>query len=347
MALVNTHFLNLQENYLFADIAKRVKAFKVTHPKADVISLGIGDVTQPLPPACIEAMHKAVDELANADTFRGYGPEQGYSFLTDAIIEHHIGRVVVGLRDPNPLVAGKGIEKLMAAGIEVEVADSLEKELRYQNRVFLKYITTGMPWVVMKYAMTLDGKICTRRGDSKWVSGEEARLRVHYLRRELTGILCGIGTVLSDNPSLTTRIAKYPAARNPIRIVADRHARLPLVSNLVRTAKEVPTVVVYAEGADLHRLAQLNRAGVKTWCCNTPQDLLMRAGKEKIDGILLEGGGTLNESFIREGLVDEVFAFIAPKIVGKMAQALSLEDVKVERYGEDLLVRGLVSKDSE
>ena len=88
---------------------------------------------------------------------------------TDAIIEHHIGRVVVGLRDPNPLVAGKGIEKLMAAGIEVEVADSLEKELRYQNRVFLKYITTGMPWVVMKYAMTLDGKICTRRGDSKWV----------------------------------------------------------------------------------------------------------------------------------------------------------------------------------
>ena len=267
----------------------------------------------------------------------------------------------MGLRDPNPLVAGKGIEKLMAAGIEVEVADSLEKELRYQNRVFLKYITTGMPWVVMKYAMTLDGKICTRRGDSKWVSGEEARLRVHYLRRELTGILCGIGTVLSDNPSLTTRIAKYPAARNPIRIVADRHARLPLVSNLVRTANEVPTVVVYAEGADLHRLAQLNRAGVKTWCCNTPQELLVRAGKEKIDGILLEGGGTLNESFIREGLVDEVFAFIAPKIVGgadaktpveglglaKMAQALRLEDVKVERYGEDLLVRGLVSKDSE
>ena len=280
---------------------------------------------------------------------------------TDAIIEHHIGRVVVGLCDPNPLVAGKGIEKLMAAGIEVEVVESLEKELRYQNRVFLKYITTGMPWVVMKYAMTLDGKICTRRGDSKWVSGEEARLRVHYLRRELTGILCGIGTVLSDNPSLTTRIAKYPAARNPIRIIADRHARLPLVSNLVRTAKEVPTVVVYAEGADLHRLAQLNRAGVKTWCCNTQQDLLVRAGKEKIDGILLEGGGTLNESFIREGLVDEVFAFIAPKIVGgadaktpveglglaKMAQALRLEDVKVERYGEDLLVRGLVLKDSE
>ena len=277
---------------------------------------------------------------------------------TDAIIEHRIGRVVIGLRDPNPLVAGKGIEKLLAAGIEVEVVESLEKELRYQNRVFLKYITTGLPWVVMKYAMTLDGKICTRRGDSKWVSGEEARLRVHYLRRELKGILCGIGTVLIDNPMLDTRIPKYPAARNPIRLVADRQARLPLECNLVRTAREIPTVVVYAEGADLRRLAQLNRAGVKTWCCNTPQDLLIRAGKEKIDGILLEGGGTLNESFMREGLVDEVFAFIAPKLVGgvdaktpveglgfsKMAQARRLQDVSVERIGEDLLVRGLVSK---
>ena len=279
---------------------------------------------------------------------------------TDAIIERQIARVVVGLRDPNPLVAGKGIEKLVNAGIEVEIAESLEKELRYQNRVFLKYITTGLPWVVMKYAMTLDGKICTRRGDSKWVSCEESRLRVHYLRRELTGILCGIGTVLADNPTLTTRIAKYPAARNPIRIVADRQARLPLESHLVHTAKEIPTIVVYAHGADLRKLAQLNTAGVKTWCCNSPQDLLARAGKEKIDGILLEGGGTLNEAFLREGLVDEVFAFIAPKLIGgmdaktpveglglaKMAQAMKLHDVQIERIGEDLLVRGLVKKDS-
>ncbi len=279
----------------------------------------------------------------------------------DAIIEHQIGRVVVGLKDPNPLVAGKGIEKLEAAGIEVEMADSLERELRYQNRVFLKYITTGLPWVVMKYAMTLDGKICTRRGDSKWVSGEDSRLRVHYMRRELTAILCGIGTVLIDDPMLNTRISKYPAARNPIRIVADRQARLPLDSNLVRTAHEIPTVVAYAEGADLHKLAQLNKAGVKTWCCNTPQDLLVRAGKEKIDGILLEGGGTLNESFMREGLIDEVFAFIAPKLIGgadaktpveglgfsKMAHAMKLHDIRVERLGEDVLVKGLVNREEQ
>jgi diaminohydroxyphosphoribosylaminopyrimidine deaminase/5-amino-6-(5-phosphoribosylamino)uracil reductase len=143
--------------------------------------------------------------------------------------------------------------------------------------------------------------------------------------------------------------------------VADRQARLPLESHLVRTAKEIPTIVVYAHGADLRKLAQLNAAGVKTWCCNSPQDLLARAGKEKIDGILLEGGGTLNEAFLREGLVDEVYAFIAPKLIGgidaktpveglglaKMSQAMKLHDVQVERIGEDLLVRGLVKKGSE
>ena len=275
---------------------------------------------------------------------------------TDAIIQRGIARVVVGLRDPNPLVAGKGIELLRLAGIEVEVVEELERELRYQNRVFLKYITTGLPWVVMKYAMTLDGKICTRTGDSRWVSGEESRRRVHYLRRAFTGILCGIGTVLTDDPMLNTRIAKYPAARNPIRIVADRQARLPLESQLVRTAGEIPTVVAYAPGADLRRLARLNAAGVRTWCCATPLDLLERAGKERIDGLLLEGGGTLNEAFLRECLIDEVYAFVAPKLVGgagakspveglgiqKMARAMRLHDVEVERLGEDVLIRGLV-----
>jgi len=279
---------------------------------------------------------------------------------TDAIIQRGIARVVVGLRDPNPLVAGKGIELLRQAGIEVEEVEELERELRYQNRVFLKYITTGLPWVVMKYAMTLDGKICTRTGDSRWVSGEESRRRVHYLRRAFTGILCGIGTVLTDDPMLNTRIAKYPAARNPIRIVADRQARLPLESQLVRTAGEIPTVVAYAPGADLRRLARLNAAGVRTWCCATPLDLLERAGKERIDGLLLEGGGTLNEAFLREGLIDEVYAFVAPKLVGgagakspveglgiqKMARAMRLHDVEVERLGEDVLIRGLVDNPS-
>ena len=279
---------------------------------------------------------------------------------TEAILQHRIARVVVGLLDPNPLVAGHGLELLREAGVEVELLDqdaTLAKELRYQNRVFLKFITTGLPWVVMKYAMSLDGKICTRTGDSRWISGEESRQRVHYLRRNLTGILCGIGTVIADDPMLNTRIARYPAARNPIRIIADRKARIPLSSQLVRTAREIPTIVAYAEGADLYKLRQLREAGVRTWCCNTPLELLQRCGSERIDSLLLEGGGTLNESFVREGLIDEVIAFISPRIIGgtdaktpveglgfsRLSQALSLTDIRTETLGSDIVITGLTS----
>lgn len=280
---------------------------------------------------------------------------------TDAIIAHHIKRVVVGMLDPNPLVAGKGVEKLRAAGIEVDIMpedSEIADNLRFQNRIFLKYITSGLPWISMKYAMTLDGKICTRTGDSRWVSGEESRKFVHELRRGHKGILCGIGTVLADDPMLTTRIPDLPDAPNPIRIVADRNARIPLESNLVKTAREFPLVVAHAEGADPDKLARLQELGVQTWKCDSLQELMARAGKEQIDSILLEGGGTLNEAFLREGLVDEVFAFVAPKLIGgtdaktpveglglaRMSQAVALKDVKTEGFGEDVLIQGIVEK---
>ncbi len=288
---------------------------------------------------------------------------------TEAIIEHRIKRVVVGLLDPNPLVAGKGLQQVKEAGIEVDVVDeknsqeeaALIHDLRYQNRVFLKYITTGMPWVVMKFAMTLDGKICTRTGNSKWVSCEVSRQHVHRLRKQLKGILCGIGTVQSDDPMLNTRLADDPQARNPIRLVADRRARIAMNSQLVQTAREIPTVVIYTDNSDPQKIEELEKAGVQTWACNTPQELLERAGKERIDGILLEGGGTLNESFIHAGLIDEVYAFIAPKIVGgkdaktpveglgiaKMSQALQLQEVETLASGTDILIHGLVKKDKE
>lgn len=293
---------------------------------------------------------------------------------TDAIIEHKIARVVVGLPDPNPKVAGHGLELLRAAGIEVEIlcADSAVEEseligqLTYQNRVFLHYITMRRPWVVAKWAMTLDGKICTRTGDSRWVSGEASRQRVHRMRSSLTAILCGIGTVLADDPMLNCRLQPKTHVREgwsdnvrqPIRIVADRKARLPLDSLLVRTAHQIPTIVAYAEGADLYRLSQLGKAGVKTWCCNDPKALLKRAAEEGIDSILLEGGGTLNEVFMRQGLINEVVAFVAPKLVGgqdaktpveglgvtKMAQALPLTSLRTEMVGQDIMITGLVDR---
>lgn len=309
---------------------------------------------------------------------------------TEAIVSHGIRRVVVGLRDPNPLVGGKGIEQLLQAGIEVDVLEpeddaakttsasapstvsgdtiaALVQQLRNQNRVFLKYITTSMPWVTAKWAMTLDGKIATATGDSKWITGEEARQYVHLVRRSHSAILCGIGTVLADDPLLNVRLTpetmdkmgiQEHEVRQPVRIVADRQARIPMESQLVRTAHEYPLVVAYADGADEEKLQQLREAGVTLWNCNTLLELTQRAAAEKIDSILLESGGTLSEALLREGLVDEVLAFVAPKIIGGktaktpvegngidvMSEAVELTGRVVSTMGEDILISGLVQK---
>lgn len=311
---------------------------------------------------------------------------------TEAIVSHGIRRVVVGLRDPNPLVGGKGIEQLRQAGIEVDVLEpeddaakstganaatpslvsgdtiaALIQQLRNQNRVFLKYITTSMPWVTAKWAMTLDGKIATATGDSKWITGEEARQYVHLVRRRHSAILCGIGTVLADDPLLNVRLTpetldkmgiQEHEVRQPVRIVADRQARIPMESQLVRTAHEYPLVVAYADGADEEKLQQLREAGVTLWNCNTLLELTQRAAAEKIDSILLESGGTLSEALLREGLVDEVLAFVAPKIIGGktaktpvegngidvMSEAVELTGRVVSTMGEDILISGLVQK---
>lgn len=278
---------------------------------------------------------------------------------TEALIAAGVKRVVVGLLDPNPLVAGKGIAQLREAGIEVE-SGLLEEELRAQNRVFLKYITTRRPWVVMKSAMTLDGKIATRTGDSRWVTGEEARHRVHEMRRRYMAILVGIGTVEADDPMLNCRLEGDP--RQPIRIVADSTARISLESQLVQTAREYRTIVAHTAQADPKRVEALEKAGVTCWCCEeaeghlSVEDLTVRIGEAGIDSLLLEGGGTLNDAFLRRGLVDEVAIFVAPKLLGgvgaktpveglgveRMADAVPLESLRVEPLGADLLIEGVV-----
>ena len=298
----------------------------------------------------------------------------------DAVIEHGISRIVVGLLDPNPLVAGKGLEILRAKGIYVDVMEEVDgggdlgdaarelvHQLKMQNRVFLKFITTSMPWVTAKWAMTLDGKIATSTGDSKWITNKQSRQRVHLLRKNNMAILCGIGTVIADDPMLNVRLSeelmqrldiKEHEVRHPIRIVADRQARIPMESQLVSTAHEYPTIVVYGNSADEEKLQQLRDAGVTLWNCNTLTELIQRAGAEKIDSILLESGGTLSEALLREGLIDEVVAFVAPKIIGGksartpvegegltlMADAIELEEQIVETVGCDVMISGLVKK---
>ena len=276
---------------------------------------------------------------------------------TEAIIEHGIARVVVGMEDPNPLVAGKGIALLREAGIEV-VCGVEEEALREQNRVFLKYISTKLPWVAMKTAMTLDGKIATRTGDSKCITGAEARAYVHELRHRFMAIVVGIGTAVADDPLLNCRI-EGRGVRQPIRVVVDSNARLSLDSQLVKTAGEYRTIVAHTRFAPEERVKALREAGVEMSLCKEKEglvdvrNLLELLGQSGIDSILLEGGGSLNYTFLSEGLADELYAFIAPKIVGgmnaktpvegagmeKMADAINLELENVLNIGHDVLLK--------
>lgn len=280
---------------------------------------------------------------------------------TDAILEHKIARVVVGCLDPNPLVAGKGLNILRKAGIVCDTG-VLEDECYAVNRVFFHYITHKKPYVVMKYAMTLDGHIAAYTGDSKWVTGEAARAHVQQTRKWLSAILVGIGTVLADDPMLNCRIE---TGVDPIRLVCDSTLRIPLDSQLVLTAKTIPTWV-FCANADIHRQTALEDAGVKVIPLPDETGTLVDLaavidylGQEQVDSVLLEGGGTLNGEALRLGLVDWVQAYIAPKLIGgakargpvegpgiaRMADALTLDHPTITRLDDDILIEGRIRKD--
>lgn len=272
---------------------------------------------------------------------------------TTALIDAGIARVVVGSRDPNPLVSGKGNAILRASGVQV-VEDVLRGECDELNSLFFHYIQTGRPYVVAKWAMTLDGKIATSTGNSRWVSNEQSRADVHDLRHQLAAIMVGIGTVLADDPSLTAR--RGPTSRQPLRVVADSHLRIPLDGQLVQTAGDFPTLVATTVREDDTRAQALRECGVDI--VSVPgadgkvdlDALLDRLGERDIDSLLIEGGGSLNEAMFKSGLVNEVIVYLAPKVVGggaaktpvegegvsKMADAFLLGTPRIERFGSDL-----------
>ena len=281
---------------------------------------------------------------------------------TEAIIEQKIKKVVIGSRDPNPKVAGKGAQILRESGITV-VQDFMREECDRLNPVFFHYITTKTPYVVMKYAMTLDGKIATKTGASKWITGETARQEVQHMRHRYMGIMAGIGTVLADDPMLNVRVEGW---KSPVRIVCDSSLRIPLDSQIVRSAKEYRTIVAYAgreENEEItekitKKIEQLHAKGVDTVCCSDEKGqidlkkLMTYLGNEGIDSILLEGGGTLNDSALRAGIVKEVHCFIAPKLfggknsktpvqgigIGLPSEALKLKCTDICRIGEDIRI---------
>lgn len=275
---------------------------------------------------------------------------------TDIILEKRVGRVVIGASDPDPRVAGKGIRILREAGVRVETG-VLEEECRQLNQVFYHYKETGRPLVTMKYAMTADGKIATTNGESRWITGPEAREQVHRSRHENSGILVGIGTVLADDPMLDCRI---PEGRSGVRIVCDSRLRIPENSRLVLSAREVPLIVATASvDPQLEvKKARLEKMGARIMTVpgNDGQvDLKMLTGELAamgIDSILMEGGGTLNEAALKQGIVDRVQVYMAPKIFGgesarspvegrgvnHLGDAYRLRLEKLEAVGEDIFV---------
>jgi len=248
---------------------------------------------------------------------------------TDAVLRSGIRRVVAAMTDPFPAVAGRGSQILRDAGVEYEVGLCETEALRL-NAPYLKLLRTGTPWVHAKWAMTLDGKIATRTGHSQWISNDASRRRVHELRGRVDAIVCGIGTVLVDDPQLT---ARPPGSRIATRVVLDHTGRIPDTCHLLRTAREIPTVVV-ARSLNADNRQRLERQGVEVW--EGEQDVLRTMGHRRWTNILIEGGASVLGSFLDARLIDEFHIFVAPRLVGGRTALNAVGGLGVERMDEGL-----------
>lgn len=277
---------------------------------------------------------------------------------TSAVVDAKIARVVIGTEDPFKEVSGGGIAILKDAGIEV-VSGCMEAEARDLIAPFTTLVEKKRPWIIAKWAMTLDGKIATASGDSQWISCEQSRAIVHEIRGRMDAIIIGRGTAEADDPLLTARPA---GPRTAARIVIDRGASLSLDSQLVKTANEVPVILACSATADAGRIAKLQSAGCEVLSMSGEsseeqlESLFQELGRRQMMNMLVEGGGKLIGSLLDASLIDEVHAFIAPKLVGgasspgpvagmgidKIASALNLNSMTIESVGSDVYIRGRV-----
>ena len=282
---------------------------------------------------------------------------------TELLIREKVKRVVIGTLDPNPLVAGKGAQRLSEAGIEV-VAGVMENECRRLNEVFFHYIQKRRPYVVMKAAMSLDGKIAAPSGESKWITEEAARKDVQLLRNRYSSVMVGVETVIRDDPELTCRLE---GGRNPKRIILDSSLRIPPDSKVLKDPQGNPALLACTERAQAEHAERLRSQGAELLVCKSRngcvdlQDLLEKLGALSIDSVLLEGGATVNESAFSQGVADKVVLYIAPKIIGgeksktfvggqgigRLDQAWPLRIDSMERVGEDLRIIAYRKEESD
>ncbi len=272
---------------------------------------------------------------------------------TEAVIQSGIKRVFVGSYDPNPLVAGKGIQQLRNAGIEV-IENYLRDECDKLNTIFFHYITTKEPYVILKTAITADGKTACENGDSKWITNELSRLNVHKTRKKCAAILTGIGTVLADDPMLNCR-CKNPS--NPIRVICDSNLKLPLDSQIAKTADKIQTIVatIADDTTKINNLKAMGIEVIKTKVDKNRVDikeLMIELGKRKIDSVLVEAGAELNASILESKKVNQLDIYIAPKLVGgrnsipflggcgisKMSDAIMLSAPEITTFDDDIMI---------
>lgn len=316
------------------------------------------------PHAEVCALEAAGAKAKDADLYVTLEPCAHYDKKTppcvDKIISSGVRRVFIAMRDPNPKVNGRGVQKLKEAKIEV-MEGILEKQARKLNEIYIKYITTGRPFVLLKMAMSADGKIATRTGDSKWISSEEALKLAHELRNRFMAVVVGINTVLKDDPQLNTRLNR--PARDPVRIVLDSKGRTPVEAKVLHLKSAAKTVIATTEAISKDKEAQLQQLGAEVWKLPAKehkvdlQVLMDKLTAEKIDSLLVEGGSTVAASFLKAGLlIDKVLFVIAPKIVGgqiarspiggegipNVSEAIQLRDVSVRMLGQDVIYEGYV-----
>lgn len=308
------------------------------------------------PHAEVHALRQAGEGARGADVYVTLEPCSHHGKTppcADALVAAGVARVFVGMVDPNPRVCGQGIGRLEAAGIEV-VSGILEADCRRINEPFIKHVSTGMPFVTLKSAMTMEGKTATGSGDSRWITNEKSRRYVHKLRAGADAVMVGIGTVLADDPQLTARI---PGGRDPLRVVVDSNLRTPATARMLTQQSDAATLIATVS-RDEKRMAGLRSAGAEILHCANRggrvdlRDLLKRLGARGVQAVLIEGGSELAGEALRAGVIDKFLFFYAPKLlggkegyglfggpsVGRMTEAFRLRTDTVRRFGGDIMV---------